>query len=138
MYSAEVPVDGTRVRAYATGDVVQRPQWQDTPNGRRPVAGSVALDEQGRPINLVGALLPIGRDGAKELVSVEVHSHEVIELEEFTPVEFVGLSMVVRPPKTGKGVEALFSAEAVRPAGASTAKPAPVRKSEDTAPKDAA
>lgn len=153
MYSGEIPVDGARLRAWATGDVEVKPDWQETPNGRRPVPGSVLLDEQGRPISAVGALFGIGRDGAKVMGSVDVHSHDDVELEEFTPIEFVGLTVFVRPPKSGKGVEAFWSAEGVRPADGTSTKTqvrktedssvrktedASGRKSEDTAPKDVA
>ena len=136
MYSCSLAVDAARTRVIATGDVVQPPRWDDTPNGRRPVAGSVALDEDtGQPINLIGVLLPTGQNGEKETHTVRVCSYEVPELPEFEPVEFDGLVASIRPAKTGKGIELFLSADAVRVPSAS-GKPAPAPK--DTAPKDAA
>ncbi|MDD7938076.1 hypothetical protein PHK61_06555 [Actinomycetospora lutea] len=136
MYSCSLAIDATRTRVIATGDVVQPPRWDDTPNGRRPVAGSTAVDEEtGQPINLIGVLLPTGQNGEKETHTVRVCSYEVPELPEFEPVEFDGLQALIRPAKTGKGIELYLSADAVRVASAS-AKPAPAAK--DTAPKDVA
>lgn len=143
MYSTSLAVDPARTRAIATGDVVQPPRWDDTPNGRRPVAGSVALDEAtGQPINLVGVLLPTGQNGEKETHAVRVCSFEVPELPEFAAVEFDGLVAVIRPAKTGKGIELSLSAEAVHVVSP-TGKAAPARKEadavlKDSAPKDAA
>lgn len=136
MYSCSLAVDTARTRAIATGDVVQPPRWDDTPNGRRPVAGSVALDEAtGQPINLIGVLLPTGQNGEKETHTVRVSSFEVPELPEFAPIEFDGLMASIRPAKTGKGIELFLSADAVRVASPN-GKAGPAAK--DPAPKDAA
>lgn len=136
MYSCSLAIDATRTRVIATGDVVQPPRWDDTPNGRRPVAGSTAVDEEtGQPINLIGVLLPTGQNGEKETHTVRVCSYEVPELPEFEPVEFEGLEAFIRPAKTGKGIELYLSADAVRVPSAS-GKPAPAPK--DTATKDVA
>lgn len=136
MYSCKLEIDSTRTRVIATGDVVQPPRWDDTPNGRRPVAGSTAVDEDtGQPINLIGVLLPTGQNGEKETHTVRVCCYEVPELPEFEPVEFDGLQALVRPAKNGKGIELYLSADAVRvPSG--PGKPASAPK--DSAPKDVA
>ncbi len=128
MYSCSLAVDAARTRVIATGDVVQPPRWDDTPNGRRPVAGSVALDEDtGQPVNLIGVLLPTGRNGEKETHTVRVCSYELPELPEFAPVEFDGLVATIKPAKTGKGIELTLSADGVRVAS-STGKPASTQK----------
>lgn len=118
LFQFEGPLDGSELTAVATGHVAPVMAWEDTANGRRPGTEPERDEATGAPFQVADVLMPFGRDRQPQLYGVRFASHEVPQLTPYSPVELVGLRVVVRASRQGKGVDVSFTADAVRPAAA--------------------